>query len=60
MFLRKEGIKYDPDLVVLSFVLNDVTEKFGLIRFGGSRLGFQLEHSILTLTDWLSYKSSIV
>lgn len=33
--LKSEGIKYDPDLVTVGFVLNDVTGKFHLKRFGG-------------------------
>jgi lysophospholipase L1-like esterase len=42
LYLSREGTKYNPDLVVVAFVLNDVTEKFELIRFGGSSIGFQL------------------
>ncbi|MBN2406606.1 MAG: hypothetical protein JXJ19_02815 [Elusimicrobia bacterium] len=45
IYLQKEGLKYDPDLVVLTFVLNDVTEKFILKRFGGTGMaseGWQL------------------
>ena len=42
LYLSREGIKYHPDLVVMAFVLNDVTEKFGLTRFGGTGIGFQL------------------
>lgn len=44
-FLEREGAALDPDLVILGFVLNDVTEKLSLIRFGGSERGFQLAHS---------------
>ena len=33
--LRREGYKYNSDLVILSFVLNDVTNMFSLKRFGG-------------------------
>ena len=43
IYLSKEGIKYNPDLVIVGFVLNDVTEKFELMRFGGAGIGFQLE-----------------
>jgi hypothetical protein len=45
LYLAREGIRYAPDLVVVSFILNDVTEKFGLVRFGGSSSGFQLARS---------------
>ena len=38
-FFSTEGIKYEPDLVVVSFVLNDVTEKLGLKMFGGEGEG---------------------
>ena len=44
-FLRSEGYKYEPDLVMVGFVLNDVTEKFGLVRFGGNTAGGQLRHT---------------
>lgn len=44
-FLRDEGLRYDPDVVVVGFVLNDVTEKFELLRFGGSWQGWQLGRS---------------
>ena len=33
-YLETEGIRYDPDLVVLGFVLNDVTEKYKLNGLG--------------------------
>lgn len=54
-FLADEGIRYEPDLVVVSFVLNDVTEKFDLVRFGGSSEGFQLARSARsTASRWLA------
>jgi lysophospholipase L1-like esterase len=59
IYFKQEGIKYNPDLVVLSFVLNDVTEKFGLTRFGGSGIGYQLGKSIITLRDYLQTKSNL-
>jgi len=49
--LAGEGILYDPDLVVVSFVLNDVTEKFDLIRFGGTSEGHQLVRSVRSRLD---------
>lgn len=61
IYLSKEGIKYLPDLVVLSFVLNDVTEKFGLKEFGGAGSGYQLSRTALSAIDrLLKYRSSIV
>ncbi len=59
LFLAREGVRYDPDLVVISFVLNDVTEKFGLIRFGGTGEGWQLRRSALGVLDRVSTRSSI-
>ena len=59
MYLEREGIKYNPDLIVVSFVLNDITEKFGLIKFGGNHKGRQLERSVSSVFDWLFHKSSI-
>jgi lysophospholipase L1-like esterase len=44
-FLEREGMRYDPDLVVVAFVLNDVTEKMLLVRFGGPWDGFQLSQT---------------
>jgi lysophospholipase L1-like esterase len=35
LYLEREGYRYEPDLVIVSFVLNDVTEKFRFARFGG-------------------------
>jgi len=37
--LQSEGLRYQPDLVVLVFCLNDVVEKFQLRQFGGSDRG---------------------
>lgn len=54
LYLSREGIKYSPNLIVISFVLNDVTEKFRLKRFGGWDEGHQLSRT-LSLSD----KSSI-
>jgi lysophospholipase L1-like esterase len=58
-YLRTEGLKYQPDAVVIGFVLNDVTEKFRLIRFGGEDLGYQLSHSYLSVADWLRRNSAV-
>jgi lysophospholipase L1-like esterase len=58
--LADEGDRYQPDVVVIGFVLNDVTEMFYLTRFGGADEGFQLRHSYASRWDrWVS-KSSVV
>jgi lysophospholipase L1-like esterase len=45
ILLSTEGVKYEPDLIVVCFVLNDVTAKFALFRFGGGGEGYQLSHT---------------
>ena len=59
-YLSREGIRYSPDLVVVGFVLNDVTEKFDLMRFGGSGEGWQLASTYSSYVDRLADKSAIV
>jgi len=59
IYLDREGIKYQPDLVILGFVLNDVTEKFELIRFGGKDLGHQLDLCYFSVGDWLRNNSAL-
>lgn len=49
--LRGEGIRYDPDVVVVNFVLNDVTEKFTLVRYGGLEESRQLRESYYSRLD---------
>ena len=57
-YLRREGLRYQPDLVLVGFVLNDVTEKLSLARFGGSDEGFQLARSARSRLDfWLSHSA---
>jgi lysophospholipase L1-like esterase len=58
--LADEGDRYQPDLVIVGFVLNDVTEMFHLARFGGSDEGFQLRHSYTSWRDRLLSKSAVV
>jgi lysophospholipase L1-like esterase len=58
--LADEGDRYAPDLVVVGFVLNDVTEMFHLARFGGADEGFQLRHSYTSRWDRLLSKSALV
>jgi lysophospholipase L1-like esterase len=58
-WLAGEGARYAPDLVVVCFVLNDVTEKFGLERFGGSGEGFQLSQTATWVDAWFG-RSAVV
>jgi lysophospholipase L1-like esterase len=57
--MQKEGVQYQPDLVVLGFVLNDVTEMFHLVKFGGAEEGFQMRHAASSWLDKLLSKSAI-
>jgi lysophospholipase L1-like esterase len=59
IFLEQEGLKYRPDLIILGFVLNDVTEKFDLIQFGGTDVGSQAASSYLSVDDWLRHNSAL-
>lgn len=54
----EEGLQYEPDVVVVGFVLNDVSEKLGLSRFGGNGQGFQLEHS--RAAHGIAWRSNVV
>lgn len=58
-FLASEGMRYKPDLVVVGLVLNDVTEKMSLVRFGGDNVGWQLAHSANTAGGWLARRLAI-
>ena len=60
-YLERDGLRYAPDVVVVSFVLNDVTEKFELIRFGGHWRGFHLSRAVPdSWIERLSQTSGIV
>jgi lysophospholipase L1-like esterase len=59
-YLRKEGVRYSPDLVVVGFVLNDVTEKMDLRSFGGRGIGAQLNASYYSALDRLAHRSALV
>lgn len=59
IWLEREGFRYAPDLVVVGFVLNDVTEKLSLARFGGTGQGVQLD-STATWVDRLLGPSALV
>jgi len=57
-YLRREGLRYQPDLIVVGFVLNDVTEQLSLIPFGGQDWGWQLARTAQSRLDaWLSYSA---
>lgn len=54
-WLEAEGLGYAPDAIVVGFVLNDVTEKLALTRYGGRGEGWQLERTARGIVDrWLS------
>jgi lysophospholipase L1-like esterase len=57
--LVRYGLDLEPDLVLVCFVLNDVTEKFSLVQFGGSELGFQVRHTVEGLGDRMAGWSHI-
>ena len=59
IFLEREGLKYQPDLVIVGFVLNDVTEPLGLARFGGTGMGHQLDRSYFSADNWLQHNSAL-
>jgi lysophospholipase L1-like esterase len=50
IYLEGEGLRYAPDLLVVGFVLNDVAEKFALVRYGGTERAWQL---VQTANGWL-------
>ncbi|MCB9781525.1 MAG: hypothetical protein H6751_00985 [Candidatus Omnitrophica bacterium] len=59
IFFEKEGIKYQPDLAVIGFYLNDVTEKFKLPQFGGKEGSYQLNRAYASQIDrWLRWSSA--
>lgn len=60
IWLERDGWNYQPDLVVVGFVLNDVTEKFSLVRFGGRGVSRQLRDSYSSLLDKLFAHSALV
>ena len=54
-WLEREGWRYEPDLVLVGFVLNDLTEPLSLVRYGGGGEGWQLARSARGVLDrWLS------
>jgi len=59
-YLKTEGMKYSPDLVLVGFCLNDAMERFMLSRFGGWGEGLQLTVSYQSLRDWMKHNSSLV
>jgi hypothetical protein len=59
-YLRDEGMRYDPDVVVVNFVLNDVTEKFTLVQYGGYEEPVQLRNSYYSWLDVILSHSALV
>jgi lysophospholipase L1-like esterase len=59
-YLEKEGLRYAPDLIAVVFVLNDVTERLELTRFGGHWEGWQLGHTSSSRLAHLLRQSGIV
>lgn len=59
IFLEREGLKYRPDIVIVGFVLNDVTEPLGLVRFGGTGVGHQLDRSYFSVDNWLQHNIAL-
>jgi len=59
LVLEREGVRYEPDIVILGFILNDVTERFHLVKFGGTTLGGQMSNSYYSLEDWLRHNSVV-
>ena len=57
--MQTEGARYRPDVVVLGFVLNDVTEMFHLVRFGGAEEGFQMRHAASSWIERVLDRSAI-
>jgi lysophospholipase L1-like esterase len=45
-YLVREGYRYDPDLVVLCFVLNDVTDRVRRTRFSGRGVADQMVEAL--------------
>ena len=54
-YLIKEGIKYQPDLVIVSVVLNDVTDKIFFKKLGDNIAGFEslAQNNIFTHSRFL-------
>ncbi len=51
--LRSEGWRYDPDVIVHVFCLNDYVEKFHLVRFGGYASGpYEFISPLLVRSGW--------
>ena len=51
ILLKREGMKYHPDLVVQCFCANDAMDKFGLVRYGGTWLGWE-GSQVTSPLDW--------
>lgn len=58
-YFSTEGLRYEPDLLVIGFVLNDVTEQLSLHRFGGWSEGYQLSRAAASWREWLGDRTAI-
>jgi len=59
-WLEREGIRYQPDLVVLGFVLNDVAAELEVARASGRASSKQLRLSVESRIDWIANHSALV
>jgi hypothetical protein len=57
--LRRQVEGFSPDVAVLNFVLNDVTEKFTLVRYGGLEESRQLRDSYYSRLDVILGRSAL-
>ncbi len=60
ILLEESGLDFDPDLVVLTIVLNDFTQKFSLEEYGGFWKGYQLAMNTSYFVSRLEKRSNIV
>lgn len=59
-YLVAEGTKYNPDLIVLGYCLNDITEPFFLTQFGGTGEGMHVNAIASSFLEKLVRESSLV
>lgn len=59
-WFEREGLRYQPDLVLLGFVLNDVPDNWGPARRPDRPASKMLRLSVESGLDWLANRSSVV
>ncbi len=59
IYLKTEGIKYHPDLVILSFCLNDPADNLILFKMGGCKSSY-IARSTMFLSEFLCNESIIL